>query len=1143
MQVTKRNGRREGLDINKIHKAVDWACENLDVSLSEIETGAHIQFFDGISTEQIQTSLIGSAAALIDKEAPDYEYAAARLLLLQIYKEVSDGEIEYPTLASYIRQGIENKRLAPEMADFDFEGLEKAIAPERDFEFKYLGMQTIYDRYLIQDVHAEGEDRARIIEMPQHFWMRVAMGIALNETPETRTAWAIKFYNLLSTFKFVNSTPTLFNSGTTHAQMSSCFVNTVKDAIWEPGSDKNPVGEGIFGTITECAMLSKFAGGIGTDWTRVRPTGSHIESTNGISSGIVPYLKVFNDTAVAVNQGGKRNGSFAAYLEPWHGDIERFITLKKPNGDERLRAREIFPALWTNDLFMERVRNKQKWSLFCSHKYPDLHELHGQEFKNAYEQYEADGGAIKVIDAEELWKKIITALVESGAPWITFKDEMNRRNPQDHVGVVHSSNLCCVTGDQRVVTDAGIFTAKELYDNERLNKVVGLSEFSDASKMLLPRPNAPIVRIDTAEGYEHKVTPDHRVWVKDKGWVEAQDLTSGDKLLTQQIEGMFGEQHFPKLALIAGLVAGDGTYSSKGPSESVNIDLWGDKTGKFVPVVEKIVEGLIEDQGLATTSTGMPKFSYNHKKQSYRLCSAPLARVLDEMGFNKSTKLDVPDFVWKGTKSTVMGYLRGLYLTDGNVQVGKDATCMALSSASIEFLKEIQILWANFGVKSSLNKVHGGGKRDFGDGYGKYECKPVWRLLITSIQGCQIAERVTMLGKYRTGDSADTFVKNLSKKGYKQKLYATFVGLTELPNEDAYCLTVDSETHAWTVNGLITHNTEIALTNDDDETAVCNLGSINMARVLPEEFREIIPIAMRMLDNVIDLNFYPTEKARNSNMRHRPVGLGMMGWTDYIVSKGIDWESIEHLQETDSVFEAFSYWAIRGSVEIAKEKGRYKSFYGSKWSRDILPIDTARVLPEEWSSFESKRIITDWAGLRKMIEQYGLRNSNCTSLAPTATIANIVGTEACIEPIFKQVFTKENKSGKFKVVAPSLRHNRPELCKVAFEIDQKWIVKAAAVRQKYLCQSQSVNIFKHMNAKGGEISSWYFLAWELGLKATYYMKQQIIELTAEEAGDLSKQFIGKTDAVEPADVQTSLDDMVGEAKICSILDPDCESCQ
>lgn len=756
MQVTKRNGTKEELDIEKIHKCVEWACEGLDVSVSQIEVNAHLQMFDGIETAQIQKALIGSAEGLVDKDKMDYEYAAGRLLLQKIYKEVTDGEVTYFTMKSYVNHAIAENRLNPKMLDFNFDEIEEAINPERDLKFKSLGLHALYDRYFIREEPKGKDISGKVIELPQHFWMRVAMGIALNETQEMRTIWAIKFYNLLSTFKFINSTPTLFNSGTNHSQMSSCFGITVDDSIWEQNED-SVLGKGIFASMTEASLYSKFAGGLGADWTRVRATGGHIKSTNGVSSGVIPFLKVFNDTAVGVNQSGRRSASFAVYLEPWHGDIERFIDLKKPNGDERLRARELFPALWINDLFMERVRDRQRWSLFCPNKNKDLHFLYGEEFKVAYEKAEEAGDALRVVDAFELWKKIITALVESGAPFLTFKDEFNRRNPQNHNGMIMSSNLCL----------------------------------------------------------------------------------------------------------------------------------------------------------------------------------------------------------------------------------------------------------------------------------------------------------------------------------------------------------------------------EIALNSSDSESFVCNLGSVNMAEVDSSELKFVIPIAMRMLDNVIDLNFYPTDKARRSNLRHRPIGLGLMGWTDYIVRKGIDWESLEHLKETDKVFEQLSYWAIMGSALLAKEKGRYETYEGSKWSKDIFPIDTAKQLPVEWGDEDRSM---DWGLLREIVKEHGMRNSNCIAIAPTATIALIAGTTPCIEPIFAQVFVKENKSGKFKVVDPSMRHGKPELCKTAFEIDQKWIIRAAAVRQKWICQSQSVNLFKRALVKGNELSEWYFMAWECGLKATYYLKQEIQVIT-DNFADLGKHN-------------------TEEAIVCSLDNPEeCQACQ
>lgn len=1117
MNVIKRSGSVESLNIQKIHDATRYATEGLSASQSELETAAHLMLFDGIKTADIHKALIVSAAGLISEECPDYTYAAARLLLQTIYKEVTGGSISYPSLELYIEKSISEGQLDPRLAtDFDLHYLNGFIKPENDFLFDYLGLQTLADRYLITE-RSTASKRSKIIELPQHFWMRVAMGVALAEK-ENKTAWAAEFYLTISNFWFVPSTPTLFNAGTNHPQLSSCYGNTVEDSI-----------DGIFETMHECARFSKHAGGIGTDWTRVRSAGSPVLGTNGKSSGVIPYLKVFNDAAVSVNQGGKRNGAFAAYLEPWHPDFPDFIDLKKNSGDERRRAHDIYPAAWIPDLFMKRVESGEMWSFIDPTDAPELHEAYGHEFESLYAHIENDKPHLvrSQMPAKDLWRKMLTSLFETGHPWITFKDTHNNRNPQSHVGVIHNTNLCCMTGDQRVVTDAGILTVKELYDSQRKNKVVGLTEFSDASEMLLPRPDAPIVEIQTAEGYSHKVTPDHRVWVKDKGWVEAQNLIAGDKLLTQQIEGMFGDIHQPKLALISGLIAGDGTYLGKDNSISVCIDLWGDKTGKFRDVIERIVEEVILDDCAVTTSSLSPKFNKNKSKDMWRLCSAPLARVLDGFGFNKDTKLKVPDFVWKGTKPTVMGYLRGLYLADGNIQVGKGATTMALSSVDREFLKDIQILWANFGVKTSIGKLRDSELTDFNDGYGAYECKSCWRLLITSIQGCQIAERVTMLGKFRTGDSADTFVSNLKKQGYKQKLYATFTDLIDLPNEDAYCLTVDSETHAWTVNGLITHNTEISLNNSDTESFVCNLGSINLAKVTEHDYREVfekvIPVAMRMLDNVVDVNFYPSEKARRSNLKSRPVGLGMMGYTELLVKSGIEWESVDHLMFAEELSECFAYHATKASCDLARERGAYETFNDSRWDRGILPIDTAVRLSDIVGFDVAHTTLCDWPQLRNDIRKHGMRNCNTTAIAPTATIANIAGTTPCIEPIYERTTEKKNLSGPFTVVDPCLKYGRPELCKESFDIDQSWVIRAAAVRQRWIDQSQSINLFVDNTINGRKLSELYMLAWKLGLKSTYYLKSR--------SSKVEIKIADQPKLPEP--------EVVGA--FCS--GPDCESCQ
>jgi ribonucleoside-diphosphate reductase alpha chain len=756
MEVIKRDGSREALNIEKIQKCVAWACEGLDVSQSELETSVGDMLFDGMSTEQIHRATILAAGGLISLEAPDYTFVAARLLKQQIFKE-SVGSIDYPRLGDYIGEAIGALKLTAVMADgrFDLDALDAAIVPDRDYQFDYLGLQTLADRYFIRET-----PDGRIMEMPQHFFMRVAMGLALREA--NPTARAIEFYNVLSSFEFMSSTPTLFNSGTLHQQMSSCYGNQVGDQIVaEPGD--HPY-DSIYGSITECALLSKYAGGIGTDWTKVRGKNSHIKGTNGKSSGVVPYLKVYNDTAVAVNQGGKRKGSFAPYLETWHPDLPAFLDLKKNTGDDHERTHDIFPANWIPDLFMQRVEEKGVWHFFDPHSHPDLHELYGDAFKARYEELEAAGAYVGEIPAVELWRKMLTALFETGNPWITFKDEMNRRNPQSHVGIIHNSNLC----------------------------------------------------------------------------------------------------------------------------------------------------------------------------------------------------------------------------------------------------------------------------------------------------------------------------------------------------------------------------TEIALNNGPDETFVCNLGSVNVAKVNPiadpARFSRVVKTAMRMLDNVIDINFYPSDRARTANLRHRPVGLGLMGLSDLLAQSNIDWESEECLVMNDLVLEALSFEAISASVELAIERGAYSTFAGSKWSQGILPIDTARD--------QSRTGLYDWDELTHHVMTYGMRNSNTMAIAPTATISNIIGVSPCIEPNFELFHSKKNMGGKFLVIAPSLRYATPgQKVKTAFEIDPMWIVKAAARRQKWIDQAQSTNIWIKAGTKGKVLSEIYLTAWKLGLKTTYYLRTESVK--AKEEAPVAQAAPAAVDVMEQ-DIGVSL---------CSIDNPNCESCQ
>ena len=1552
------NGQRTVLDVARLQTVITAACAGLsaDVQAEPIVAETLRNLYDGVPLEEVYKAAILAARTKIETD-PDYTYATARLLLHTIFKEVVGHEVVQADMGAcyadyfptFIQKGVDNELLNPELLNYDLARLGAALKAERDLQFDYLGLQTLYDRYFL---HV----RKQRIELPQAFFMRVAMGLALQE--QDREARAIEFYEVLSSFDFMSSTPTLFNSGTLRSQLSSCYLTTVPDDL-----------DGIYESIKENALLSKFAGGLGNDWTRVRALGSHIKGTNGESQGVVPFLKVVNDTAVAVNQcfapdtgvytpqglrpirdirpgdlvlghsgqyrtvtermvynqheamvaldvkhsieplevtdahpfwaiqgvpvgqanarteawldkgkvapqwvesghlqagdyigfaiptevvavpgfteddarlygillgdghlskdgmqwgvsgnpqadthlafvrsylqargihswetgrgttyvqihwasgrgalrdgttgritgagaptlplgyddlyddahnkriaprlshlpqpqtlalvqglletdgcvsrgkeltftsssealahgvryqmlrlgvpvsgqkrtrlhqhtghrsdgssvafnhtgtsidlripaipalaerlgcqavskrnwlvrdgvvfsrvravrpmtpkplvvdlkvdvdesyqtvaglahnGGKRKGAVCTYLETWHLDIEEFLELRKNTGDDRRRTHDMNTANWIPDLFMKRVMERGEWSLFSPNNVPDLHDKYGTEFEQAYLAYEAQAARgelkpYKKVAATDLWRKMLTMLFETGHPWITFKDPCNIRSPQQHAGVVHSSNLCCMTADQRVVTDRGLVTVGELFRQGGKNKVVGLDGVYDASEMLLPRPDAPIVRIETQEGYQHKVTPDHKVWVKDRGWVEAQHLVAGDHLLIQQLEGLWGQRRAPELSYLMGLIAGDGTFGD----HSVFIDIWEKDFDLLEPTTQVVHELLDGNAVLRTTSVNTPVFRIDPKVGKARLSSAPLRRLLAEHGFTEDTKTRVPELVWQGDRETVAAYLKGLYLADGNIVSSDDVTTLALASVDLQLIQELQILWANFGVKSSINQMRGHEEHLLPDGQGgkkAYWSKPLYRLLITSIQGCRIAEAVTGLAAHRGSEAAQRYLANLQKPGYAQKLYATFTGLTPLPNEDAYCLSVASETHAWTVNGMITKNTEITLNTSDTETAVCNLGSVNLAQHLKDgpngkeldqaKLQKTIKVAMRMLDNVIDINYYAVKKARESNLKHRPVGLGLMGFQDALYQLRVPYASDAAVAFADRSMEAICYHAYWASTELAAERGRYSTYDGSLWSQGILPPDTLDLLARQRGGYVDvdRSSTLDWDALRAKIAKDGMRNSNCVAIAPTATISNIIGVDASIEPSFGNLSVKSNLSGEFtiingylvrdlkrlglwdEVMVMDLKHfdgslraidrvpqDVKALYATAFEIDTHWLVEAAARRQKWIDQAQSLNIYM-AGASGKKLDETYKLAWVRGLKTTYYLRTTSATQIEKSTGRVGQLNAVPTAAQAPATVAPSVPAEVPatDVKFCAIDDPGCEACQ
>ncbi|MEI6660599.1 MAG: ribonucleoside-diphosphate reductase subunit alpha [Comamonadaceae bacterium] len=820
-------GQRVALDMQALTERIQTACSGLgaDVKADPIISETMRNLYDGVPVDEVYKASILAARTLIEKD-PDYTYATARLLFHTISREVLGRDVATADMPKayadyfpgFIKKGVDCELLDEKLLQFDLKRLGGALKAERDLQFDYLGLQTLYDRYFLH----EGKVR---IELPQAFFMRVAMGLSLNETD--REARAIEFYEVLSSFDFMSSTPTLFNSGTLRSQLSSCYLTTVPDDL-----------DGIYESIKENALLSKYAGGLGNDWTRVRALGSRIKGTNGESQGVVPFLKVVNDTAVAVNQGGKRKGAVCTYLETWHLDIEEFLELRKNTGDDRRRTHDMNTANWIPDLFMRRVMEKGQWTLFSPSNVPDLHDKFGADFEKAYVAYEeqAARGEIKpsrTLEAADLWRKMLTMLFETGHPWITFKDACNVRSPQQHAGVVHSSNLC----------------------------------------------------------------------------------------------------------------------------------------------------------------------------------------------------------------------------------------------------------------------------------------------------------------------------------------------------------------------------TEITLNTSDTETAVCNLGSVNLLQHLKngaldhDKLKRTITTAMRMLDNVIDINYYAVKKARDSNMRHRPVGMGIMAFQDSLYELRIPYASDAAVNFADTSMEAISYYAYWASTELARERGTYSSFKGSLWDQGILPFDTLDLLTKARGGYvEVDRSSTmDWDALRKKIAKDGMRNSNCVAIAPTATISNIIGVDASIEPCFGNLSVKSNLSGEFTVInsylvrdlkriglwddvmVMDLKHfdgslspmdrvpnEIKQLYATAFEVETRWLVEAAARRQKWIDQAQSLNIYM-AGASGKKLDDTYKLAWIRGLKTTYYLRtmsathaekstissgrmNSVASSTATAASASAPSLLEAAAAAAQQQIELS-GNAATDIKFCGVDDPTCESCQ
>ena len=783
--IIKRNGRREPLDITKIQKYTSAAVQGLtNVSQSELEVDAQIQFRDGTTSREIQETLIKTAVDKIDIDAPNWTYVAARLFLFDLYHRVN-GFTGYCKLDKYFEKGEKEGRILLGLRDkYDLNDLEAYIDTDRDLQFTYLGIRTLYDRYLIKDRNGDP------IELPQHMFMAVAMFLAQNE--ENPQEWAKKFYDMISKFEVMMATPTLSNARTTRHQLSSCYIGSTPDNI-----------EGIFDSYKEMALLSKFGGGIGWDWTQVRSMGSYIDGHKNAAGGTVPFLKITNDIAIAVDQLGTRKGAIAVYLEPWHMDINDFLDLKKNSGEERRRAHDLFPALWINDVFMKRVQEDGIWTTFDPLECSELSELHGAAFEKRYLELEKDPNVMKEHKkAKELWRKILTSYFETGSPFLCFKDNANKANPNDHYGIIRSSNLCT-----------------EIFQNTQ--------------------PNYYKIKLKFENG-------------------------------------------------------------------------------------EEII---YDEEELVKVDSGIEK-------------PAKKVTALDSIGGQQ------------------------IYIVE------------------------------------------------------------------------------------------------------KEKV--------------------------------------------DGATAVCNLASVNLSRInTKEEIERVVPIAVRALDNVIDLNFYPLEKVKRTNMRSRSIGLGVMGEAQMLAELGIHWGSQEHFDKIDEVMEAVSYNAIKSSSDLAAEKGSYPEFEGSKWSRGIMPMDHSNAevlnLVDRGGLFASNYA---WDELRETVKKQGMRNGYLMAIAPTSSISILTGTTQAIEPVYKRKWFEENLSGLIPVVVPKLSPDTWAYYTPAYDLDQTILVKAAAIRQKWIDQGQSLNIFITLDkASGKYLNEIYMLAWRLGIKSTYYLRSQSPEMQ-NDVEDRSMECVG-----------------------------------
>lgn len=1060
MKVVKRNGVVEDMMFDKISSSIHELCQEhalTHVDGSTIAQKICTSLYDGIKTSEIDV-LASETAASMSTRHPDYGKLAALIVVRNLHKVT-------PAKAS---EAFEKLHAIGFLSDEAYavvqkhkDAIDDAIVSDRDNAFDYFGLKTLERGYLAR----EGK---RVIERPQYMWMRVAVGIWYDDIDRV-----LETYNMLSQKCFTHATPTLFNAATKHPQLSSCFLMGVKeDSI-----------DGIFSTLSDCAQISKWAGGIGVHIHNVRCRGSPIVGTSGVSSGIMPMLKVFNATARYVNQAGRRNGSIAIYLEPSHPDVFEILDARKNHGDEEARARDLFYALWIPDLFMKRVEAGAKWSLFCPNKCPGLADAVGEDYERLYESYESKGLYEQQIDAQKLWLAICTAQIETGTPFLLYKDACNKKSNQKHLGTIKSSNLCVAPETKILTREHGYEPIASLADQEV--EVWNGEEWSRV-RVVQTSDAAELMKLKFSDGTELECTPYHTFYIQN-GYTnlptqkKAHELSIGDKLIKwmpdeQPLEWETPEP-FPH-AYTHGAFCGDGTYNT---DMSPKITLYKNKKDLHSTSGKETAGGHINVQ--------LPK--------------------------NLSPKFTVP---LRASLKDRLDWLAGLSDTGGNIVRSPDNPAqIGIHIASIhkDFLNQVQLMLHTMGVHSCVQRLHEARQALMPDGKGghaMYECQSVWRLCIASYG---VARLVAAGFKTHRLD-----LTGFEPPVQEKRHFAKVTGIEVTGRVDAtYCFN-EPKRHMGVFNGVLTGNcTEIVEYTSPDEIAVCNLASMCLPKFVTkdrfdfEAFHAAVKVVTRNLDKVIDVTYYPMEAARRSNLRHRPIGIGVQGLADVFMTLHMDYEGEAARRLNRDIFETLYHAAVEASCERAEDLGPYPTFEGSPASRGKLQFDL-------WGASPGQARY-DWQALKKRVVAKGLRNSLLIAPMPTASTSQIMGNNEAFEPYTSNIYVRRTLAGEFVIVNKHLVRDLMDLglwnedlknkivsqhgsvqsiqeipdtlkpiYKTSWEMKQKSLIDMAADRAVFICQSQSLNLFVG-SPTFAKLSSMHFYAWKRGLKTgMYYLRTQ-----------------------------------------------------